>query len=242
MATRKNTYLIDANNTMGLEGLIDAVNARGSPYEMPIRTAAHLQNLPFAVFIDYLRRPADPSPVQDLFTFDMDTDELILFSDEARVALDALLEMAMFMRGFTTLMGLADEWKVQVAIGAWRRVRESLKRAHDLPYWDGQMWSVNLTSEGVAHFDEDSFSMAVTLAGCIEVDVDFPVGTSPKLIEAYRQMGRVYDAISDSLGLADSVTFNRRLHVALTLIEQHIAPRPDGADGDPLDKDYRFTL
>jgi hypothetical protein len=172
----------------------------------------------------------------------MDTDELIIFSDDPRVVLDALIEMAMFMCGFTTLIGLPDEWKVQVAIGAWRRIRESLKREYALPFIPGQMWSVNLTPEGVARFDEDSFMIAVTLAGCAEVEVDFPDGTAPQLIRAYHHMERVYDAISDSLGLADSVTFNRRLHVALALIERHIAPRADGTDADPLDSDYHFNF
>lgn len=233
----KHTYLVDPTDEQSIETLIDAVNARSSPHESAIRSAAGLHRRAFNVFFDYLHAPPQQSPIEDRFRFDMDTDELIVYTDEPPVLVDALLEMAMFMRGFNTLIGVESDWKVLVAIGAWRRVRESLKQQLGLPYVTGRVWSVALPEEGVKHFDSTSFEVIVALAGCTDVEVDFPENTSPKVIGAYRHLTRIVDLVAQSLGLQDQVEFNRRLHRAITLIEEQIAPKPedDAPDSRYLD-------
>lgn len=233
----KNTYLVDPADEQSVEALIDAVNAHSGPFEAAIRVASGLHHRPFSVFIDYLHSTSQQSPMFDRFTFDMDTDELIVFSDEPPVLVDALLEMAMFMRGFNTLIGVEGEWKVQVAIGAWRRIRESLKQQLGLPFISGRVWSVALNADGVEQLDSASFAVIVTLAGCPDVEVQFPDGTSPKVIGAYKHLNRIVDLVAQSLGLADAVEFNRRLHRAVTLIEEQIAPKPidDAANGGAFD-------
>ncbi len=230
---RKNAYWIDPAEPLSAEPLIDAVNARAGQFERAIRAAIGTHKRPFTVFIDYLNRPPEPSPMFDPFTFDMETDELIVLSDEPSILVDALLEMAMFMRGFNTLIGVDADWKIQVAIGAWRRVRETLKQALGLPHLVGQVWLVTLNADGVTQFDAASFTLAVTLAGCYNIEVKFPEGTAPRVVTTYRYLTHVLELIGHSVSLDDQVMFNRRLNRAVSLIEEHLAPEPDSDNGTP---------
>ena len=209
---------------------------RDGQFEAAIRQAAALQPLPYAVYIDYLNQPPELSPMFDPFTFDMDTDELIVFSDEPSIMLNALLEMALYMSGFSTLMGVDEEWKVQVAIGAWRRVREALKQQLQMPYTIGRMWLVQLNPDGVAHFDPETFSLVVTLAGCPDVEIEFPDEAAPDLVSAYRQLSRIFDVIGTAISLQDRAVFNRRVLHAVNLIDEHLAPHADE------DKPRRFDF
>jgi len=69
----------------------------------------------------------------DKFTFDLDTDTLLIFSDDADTLIDALIEMAMYLSGFATMMGNDDAWVTEFAAGAWKPVKNRIKRQLDLP-------------------------------------------------------------------------------------------------------------
>src|SRR5207249_7112161 len=144
-------------------------------------TALGLHSRPFILYIDFVHRPQS-SPLDDAFTFNIETDELVLFTDEPEALIDSILEMAMFMRGFNTLLGVEDEWKVQVAIGAWRQVREQLKVQLQVFPSSGKQWSVNLELDTVAHFNVISFTAMVYLASLPDVEVVFPEGTSALVV------------------------------------------------------------
>src|SRR5258706_15872675 len=95
------TYNIDQTDIFSTEALVDAFAVRDTPHEKDIRGALSIQQRPFT-----LRGDVDPDsaadipPLYDAFTFDMESDELILFSEEPANLVDALIEMALFMRGF----------------------------------------------------------------------------------------------------------------------------------------------
>ncbi len=193
-------FWVNPADEASIEALIDAVSAQDTPYEPAIWAAIELHRRPFSVFIDYVFSDPD-MPTFDRFSFDMGSDELIVFCPEPAVLIDALLEMAMFMRGFNTLIGVDEKWKTQVAIGAWRTIRESLKQQLGIPYLVGHAWLVELNPTGVANFDEDSFFIAVALAGSPDVEAQFPAGTSPKVISVYKHLSRIIALIGQSLGL-----------------------------------------
>jgi hypothetical protein len=155
----------------------------------------------------------------------METDELVVFTDEPSSLIDAILEMAMFVRGFNTVMGIDDEWKVQVAIGAWRHVREALKTQLHLPTIPQKLWGADLELETVERYNLISFGAVVFMAGRPDVDWNFPQGTSSLVIDAYHRLSRIIEAIALNVGLDDHLTFNRRLNRALTLIEESIMPK-----------------
>src|SRR5258708_11820162 len=114
----KTNVYVDKADPTSIETLLSLFDAEGTYHEAEIKTALSLHDRPFLLYVDHLNRPPT-SPLQDAFTFNMTTDELVVFSDDPSILIDAILEMAMFVRGFNTVMALEDEWKVQVAIGAW---------------------------------------------------------------------------------------------------------------------------
>ncbi len=220
----KTNVYVDKADPASIETLLSLFDAEGTYHEAEIRTALSLHDRPFLLYVDHVNRPT-PSPLQDAFTFNMNTDELVVFSDEPAILIDAILEMAMFVHGFNTLMGVDDEWKVQVAIGAWRRVRETLKSQLGLATTPLKLWGADLELENVEHYNMMSFGAAVFMAGRPDVDWNFPPGTSSLLIDAYRRLTHIIEAIALNVDLDDQLVFNRRLNRALTLIEETIMPR-----------------
>ncbi len=69
----------------------------------------------------------------DKFTFNIETDDLIVFDDSPETLIDALIEMAMYLSGFATMMGNDDAWVTEFAAGAWKPVKNRIKRQLDLP-------------------------------------------------------------------------------------------------------------
>ncbi len=193
-------------------------------YEAQLVQSAALQSRPFSVFIDYLNRIESSDPTRDPFTFDMDADELIVLNDDPAVMLDALIEMALYMKGFLTLLGVEQTWKIQVAIGAWRHVRRGMRAGLGLPVTPERAWAAQVNPESVSVYDEDTFTQIVALAGCPDVDVVFPPGTAPELVNAYQHLSRIIALVADSITVADHVEFNQRLLRAVSLIEEKIAP------------------
>ena len=72
----------------------------------------------------------------DKFTFNIETDDLIVFDDSPETLIDALIEMAMYLTGFSTMLGNEEEWVVEFTAGAWKLVRNQIKRRLDLPVSD----------------------------------------------------------------------------------------------------------
>jgi hypothetical protein len=227
----KSSYYVDQSDPASIQELVDRFDVRGTYYEEAILTALGLHNRPFILYVDFLYRPQS-SPLDDAFTFNIETDELVLFTDEPEALIDSILEMAMFMRGFNTLLGVEDEWKVQVAIGAWRHVRERLKATLQVVPLSGKRWSVNLELETVAHFNTISFTAMVYLASLPDVEVVFPEGTSALVTSAYERLSRIMQAIALDVDLADHVKFNRRLNRAVAWIEEAILPKSDSPFDD----------
>jgi hypothetical protein len=222
------TFHIDQQDPQSIRELIDAFDVHGSFFEDAIRTALSIHERPFTLLLysDQVD-PSRLSPLQDAFTFDINSDELILYSDDAALLIDAIIEMAMFQRGFNTIMGADDEWKVQVAIGAWRHVRESIKEQLQIAPPLEKVWSASLDLETVQHFNLISFGTAVFLASRPDVDVVFPEGTSSTVITIYHRLSRIMATVAFDIGISDHVAFNRRLGRALHWIEETIVPQAE---------------
>jgi hypothetical protein len=220
----RTVYWIKPDEPGSLEPLLEAVNAIGTLHERHLRQAAQLQKRPFGVFIDYLNRMGEVAPTSDAFTFDMDSDELIVYSDEPGVMVDALIEMAMYMQGFATLMGVEEVWKVQVAIGGWRYVRGKIKERLTIGGDGDRTWAAMLNPESMQEFDLDTFTELVRLAGSPDVEVLFPPEVGTEITNAYHHLSRVIRLIAQGIDIDDHVEFNQRLMRALDWIEEKIAP------------------
>lgn len=178
------------------------------------------------------------TPLIDRFTFNMQTDELVLFSQDTMTFVDALIEMTMYMAGFTTLMGAEDYWKVEFSIGAWKPVKNSIKRQLGIPVLDEPLWVVGLppTPEDgiledphpfrtlVSRLDIVSFNQMVRLAARDDVEVNFPNGADPRVIEVYIRMKTAMYQVADGLSLEDWREFNRRLLHMLQELETEYRP------------------
>ena len=174
----------------------------------------------------------------DLFTFDMVTDELVLYSADPETFINGLIEMAMYISGFTTMMGVDDLWKTEFAIGAWKPVRNSIKHGLGIPVSEEPRWIVGLPPEAgeappddphpfrslVSRLDIASFTQMVRLAGREDVEVSFPNGTDPRVIQVYIRMKTAMNQVADGLGLADWREFNRRLLLTVLDLEQEYTP------------------
>lgn len=168
-----------------------------------------------------------PEGLGDPFTFDTEHDELVLFSRDEAACVDGLVELAMYLSGFATLLGEAEDWVVEFAIGAWRSVRNNLKRDFDLPLSEHVVGMVgeppapdaNADTPAEAHpfhtlvssFGTSSFYTMILLAGHQEIAVYFPPQTNPKVLAAYIYARRAMHEISRGIGLGDHEEFNRRL-------------------------------
>jgi hypothetical protein len=189
----------------------------------------------------------DSLSVNDLFTFDPTTDELILFSRDENTCVDALVEMAMYLSGFATLLGIEDEWVVEFAIGAWRSVRNRLKHEFDLPVSSEVLAMIGEPPETevepypfrtlVSSFDPISFHHMVVLAGREEIAVYFPPETNPKVLAAYIYTRRAIHEVAKNIELESCQEFNTRLldgiQRLMTLFwpaGQRAAARPDMVD------------
>ena len=229
----KSSYYVDKTDPASIDALIDAFDARGTAHEDAIRTVLSIHSRPFTLSVDDRADRLSISPLDDAFAFNMETDELLLFSDNPASLVDALLEMAMFLEGFNTLIGVEDEWKIQVAIGAWRHVRENLKAQYRLTPPLGKLWSASLELETVKHYDRLAFAAMVFLAGRPELDVIFPESANALVVTAYRRVARIIETVALGIGLTDHLAFNRRLSRAVLWIEESIMPK-DNAPSDDL--------
>ncbi len=212
---------VDSTDPDSVERLIDAFEVRSTDYEDAIRMAASLHDRPFVLYIDHVSQ-TQLSPLDDAFTFDLSTGELILFSDDAGSLVDALLDMAMFQHGFNTFMGANDEWKTQFAIGTWHYVRRALKAKLDI---GGEAtWRVGVRPEIVERFDLAAFSSVLYLAGHPDVELTFPPGANALVVTTYQRLARMMETVAFDISLENHEAFNRRLDRTMAWIEASILP------------------
>ncbi|MBN2472719.1 MAG: hypothetical protein JXN59_18490 [Anaerolineae bacterium] len=177
-------------------------------------------------------------PLVDRFTFNMQADELILFASDPMTFVDALTEMAMFLAGFTTMIGVDESWKVEFAIGAWKPVKNRLKRELGIPVIDEPLWVVGLPVDPdspptdeinpfrtlVSQLDIASFTQMVRLAARDDVEVNFPSGTDPRVIQVYIRMKTALNQVADGITLDNWREFNHRLLLTVQNLEEEYEP------------------
>jgi len=189
--------------------------------------------------IDEALAPAHgQAPFVDKFTFDLDEDELIIFDHEVETLIDALVEMAMYLAGFSTLMGAEDAWVVEFTIGAWKPVKKNIKRHLDLPIHNRPRGIVGVPSAAphssgpkdrlfhtlVAYYDQVSFHQMVMLAARDDITVYFPEATHPRVLAVYVYMQRAMQDVGQDLDLSDYQVFNARLLDKLQQLERLFKP------------------
>ncbi|NLX09277.1 MAG: hypothetical protein GXY36_06440 [Chloroflexi bacterium] len=184
----------------------------------------------------------------DKFTFNIETDDLIVFDDSPETLIDALIEMAMYLTGFSTMLGNEEEWVVEFTAGAWKLVRNQIKRRLDLPVSDepraivGQPPKATGPSAGdpypfrrlVSQYHLGSFYQMVVLAARHDVQVYFPPETHPKVLAVYVYMRRTMQEVAQSLDIPDYQEFNQRLIQAVQRLHHLFDPAnlpPPGAEG-----------
>ncbi|NJL93140.1 MAG: hypothetical protein HC915_05145 [Anaerolineae bacterium] len=178
------------------------------------------------------------SILDDHFTFNTQTGELVLFSADPLTFVDALIEMWMYVRGFETLMGADDYWQVEFAIGAWKPVKDRIKRVLNVPVNNEVVGVVGLPPDPhdapledpypfrtmVSNMDLVSFTQMVRLAGRRNVRVNFPQGTDPRVIDVYRVAREAMDRVATGILIDQHTEFNRRLHVEIENLKARYRP------------------
>jgi hypothetical protein len=220
-----------------------------------LRRIVTLYSRPITMYLDETNAILyDNLPLADKFTFDIDTDELVLFRCDLDTITDALIEMAMYLAGFATLMGNEQTWVVEFAIGAWKLVKKRLKRQLGIPVQEQPRAVVGLPPPPdkapasapypfctlVAHYDLASFHQMVILAARDDVAVYFPPDTHPKVLAVYVYMRRAMQEVAQGLDLGDHETFNTRLVQELQRLQELFSPtdlEPPGWLADPLDEE-----
>lgn len=177
-------------------------------------------------------------PLGDKFTFDMETDDLILYSRSKDALIDALIEMAMYLAGFSTMMGSDASWVVEFTIGAWKPVKKRIRRQLGLPVQDQPRGVVGLppspeedTDQNaypfrtlVSNYDLASFHQMVLLAARDDIAVYFPPETHSKVLAVYVYMRRAMQEVAQGIDLADYATFNSRLIQEIQRLEKLFNP------------------
>lgn len=194
---------------------------------------------PIIMYVDEANAPLFAhSLLDDLFTFNMQTGELILFSADPHTFIDAIIEMWMFVEGFQTLMGDKDYWKVEFAIGAWKPVKNNIKEQLGIPVQRRFLGFVGLPPELedapmedpypfktlVESFNLIAFTEMVRFAGRDDIRVHFPDGTASEVKEAYYAVRRAVREVGSDLGIADVDAFNQRLIDKIEEISERFEP------------------
>ncbi len=206
----------------------------------PVREIITLFPRSAGLMIDEALAPAHgQTPFVDKFTFDIEGDELIVFDHEIATLTDALIEMAMYLAGFSTLMGAEEAWVTEFTIGAWKPVKKNIKRRLNLPVQDHPRGIVGLPATAhdsdepkdrlfhtlVTYYDQVSFHQMVMLAARDDITVYFPDDTHPRVRTVYVYMQRAMHEVGHDLDLPDYRIFNTRLLDKLQQMEALFQPR-----------------
>jgi len=194
---------------------------------------------PVILYVDEANAPlVVHSPLDDLFTFNTQTDELVLFSADPHTFINALIEMWMYVVGFDTRMSADHYWEVEFAIGAWRVVRDNIKRRLGIPTESDMVAIVGLPPDPdettpedpypfqtmVSSLNDVSFVQLIRLAGHNHVRVHFPPKTDPKVLEAYFNIKRVMRMVGKNLDIGDTQDFNRKLDLKIRYLRRRYQP------------------
>lgn len=191
------------------------------------------------IYVDEAQAPLYGNiPLTDKFTFDMETDELILFARDLDTFVDGLIEMAMYMTGFSTMMGTPDAWVTEFTIGAWKPVKNRIKRQLGIPVQDRQSKVVGLPPPPekaadtdpypfrtlVSRYDLASFYQMVLLATRDDITVYFPPETHPKVLAVYVYTRRSMQEAAQGIHLGDHEQFNTNLLQEIQRLEKLFHP------------------
>jgi hypothetical protein len=174
----------------------------------------------------------------DKFTFDIESDSLLLYNTDPDTFIDALIEMALYLMGFSTMMGSADEWVTEFAIGAWKPVRNRIKRELDIPVHTQPRAVVGMPPPIeqapvndpypfrtlVSTYDLASFYQMVILAARDDVAVYFPPETHHKVLAVYVYMRRAMQEVAKNIDITDHEAFNARLVTAVQRLQRLFDP------------------
>lgn len=194
---------------------------------------------PIILYVDEANAPLMANSfLDDLFTFNTETGELVLFSSDPQTFIDATIEMWMYISGFETLMGSDGLWQTEFAIGAWKPVRDNIKGALGIPNQRDIQAIVGLPPDPdeapledpdpfktlVSTMNLIAFMQMIRLAGRGEVRVQFPPETHPSVIEAYFDAKYAIQRVGKGLTVRDAETFNTRLAAEVRRIEEKYKP------------------
>ncbi|MBN1964438.1 MAG: hypothetical protein JW910_07315 [Anaerolineae bacterium] len=180
------------------------------------------------------------NPFYERFTFDLETDTLLLFSTEPDVICTALIEMAMYLAGFSAPPALPIMWQTELAWGAWRVVMRNIRRSLGIAQPQERREAnqgregpvlASWTPSGTRHFqalvaqlDSISFAYMVRIAGREDVAIRFPANADPAVQRTYRHAREAVRQIGMGVLLGNSVVFNRRLSEALLDLDETFQP------------------
>jgi hypothetical protein len=232
-----NTFLIDPKSRETIAEFLSAVSL---PDHSDLQQVIALHDRPFTMLLQP-DTPIDLWPLVDAFTFDLEQDRLMVYKSDPEVLIDAIIEMAMFLRGFNTAIGTDGPWRVDLAIGAWRVVRQNIKRALTIPDAVPQ-FAVELPVHTVTQLDQVTFAGMVFLAGQVHTQVRFPPEAARVIVETYHRLRRIILTVGLGLGLDDVRTFNQRLVRALLHVETVLLPKPGGSPFDSFIESGDFKL
>jgi hypothetical protein len=205
----------------------------------PIRRIVAMYSQPAQMYFDETSALLQHDMVlADKFTFDIDTDTLILFSREKNTLIDALIEMAMYLAGFSTMMGTEEAWVIEFTIGAWKPVKKQIKRQIGLDVTDQPRGIVGLPPPPeeadpgdvypfqtlVSRLDRVSFRQMVVLAARDDIAVYFPPRTHPNVMEVYTTIRQAIQYVSKDIGLAEYQMFNERLVEEIQNVQNQFKP------------------
>lgn len=185
--------------------------------------------------------------LMDMFTFDIETDELVLLSCDHQTLVNAMIEMAMYLAGFATMLGARDEWVIEFTIGAWKPVKNRIKRLLDIPVPRRSRVVVGLPPSSAQGSEDESypfrrlvstyniaaFYQMVVLAAREDVAVYFPMETHPKVLAVYLYSRRAMQEVARGIGIENHKTFNARLLRAIQHLEKLFDPASLPAPGKP---------
>jgi len=204
-----------------------------------IRRVAENYPKPIILYVDEANAATHiQSPIDDAFTFNTQTGELVLFSADTETFIDALIEMWMYTAGFETMMGDSEYWKVEFAIGAWKPVKNNIKRRLNIEIPVRLRGIVGLPPDPNDEMMEDpypfktlvesfnliAFTQMARFAGRDDIRVHFPQGTDSKNKEAYYAMRRAMREVGHDLNIEDIETFNQRLHLKIQEMVDRFSP------------------
>ena len=236
---KNNQVYLDPNNLeKSVQDLTRFYNLDGATLQM-LRRVIEKYPKPVIVYVDEANAPLHAQSIlDDHFTFNTQTGELVLFSSDPMTFIDAIIEMWMYITGFDTLMGDDDYWKVELAIGSWKPVKNSIKQKLGIPVNTFITGIIGLPPEPdeappedpypfktlVSQFDIVSFTQMMRLAGRAQVRVNFPPETDPRVKEAYFNLRRIMKTVGDGLDITDAEVFNKRLQKAIEEVSELYKP------------------